>query len=75
MMRNDQIKLLSWNANSIKNKSKLTEFVNFIHLNNYDIIGINETKLDSNYQLILPGYTCYRADRNSAGGGVAILIK
>ena len=34
---------MSWNANSIK--KKYHEFVNFIQLNEIDIIDLNETKL------------------------------
>lgn len=36
---------------------------------------MNETKLDSKFKLVIPGDKIYRKDRNSAGGGVALLIK
>ena len=70
---NNKIKFLSWNSNSIKNK--FMELANYIYLNKIDVIGLNETKLDKNIKLQIPGYSIYRNDRNCNGGGVAILVK
>ena len=67
------IKILCWNCNSIKNKH--IELSNYMYLNNIDIVGLNETKLDRTVELIVPGYSIYRNDRDSRGGGVAVLIK
>lgn len=44
-------------------------------MHNYDIVGLNETKLDEKLNLIVPGYKIYRNDRNSPGGGVELLIR
>ena len=73
MNDNEPLTILSWNCNSIKNK--YIELSNHIYLNKIDIIGLNETKLDNSMKLTIPGYSIYRNDRNSSGGGVAILVK
>ena len=72
-MKNNTLKIMNWNANSIKNK--LDELKYFIQVNDYDIIGINESKLDNKFKFNIQGYKLYRSDRNSKGGGVAIIIK
>lgn len=70
---NKKLKIVTWNANSIKNKLK--EFKNFLYENDYDIAGICETKTDKNYKMNIPGYKVYINSRNNRGGGVAIVIK
>lgn len=67
------IKIVTWNANSVK--SKVHELVHFIQNHKYDIVGICETKVDDKYKINIPGYSVYRNDRNSRGGGVAIAVK
>lgn len=70
----DLLRILAWNSNSIR--YKLLELELYNQKENFDIICLSETKLDKDYKnLKLPGYSCYRQDRNSDGGGVAILIK
>lgn len=64
---------MTWNANSIKFKLNELKFV-LCHYN-IDVIGISETKLDCKQTLIIPGYFVYRQDRNSQGGGVAVIVR
>ena len=66
-------KFITWNANSIKNKIHELEIV--INELKVDVIGLCETKLNSQYKLKVPGFKVYRADRNSSSGGVALIIK
>ena len=66
---------MHWNSNSINKASQLIEELEqFIHTNNIDIISINETKLNSSDQISIKNYNIIRKDRNSHGGGVAIII-
>ena len=44
----------------------------------FDIITLNETRLDSsvlNIEIEIPGYDIVRRDRNRSGGGVAMYIR
>ena len=63
---------MHWNANSIKNKE--IEFLNFVKKKKPHIISLNETKLGVENDLTIDNYHTIRLDRNSHGGGVAILI-
>ena len=66
---------MHWNSNSINKASQLIEELEqFIHTNSIDIISINETKLNSSDQISIKNYNIIRKDRNSHGGGVAIII-
>ena len=43
----------------------------------FDILGLNETRLDkdiSDSEVRIDGYDIYRGDRNTSGGGVAIYV-
>ena len=73
MINNVNLKVVTWNANSIKHK--LNEFKDFLYTNNYDVAGICETKIDNTFSLEIPGFSTYNCNRNSRGGGVAIAIK
>ena len=45
---------------------------------NIDIIGLNETRLESRipYSVVnIENYQIYRKDRNTAGGGVAVYVR
>lgn len=68
-----KIKVVTWNANSIKDK--INEFKYFLYKNNYDIAGICETKTDKKFKLKIPGYKVYLQSRDSRGGGVALIVK
>ena len=63
---------MHWNSNSIKNK--YIEFISFLETQRPSIISLNETKLTDKDALDPPNYNVIRSDRNSRGGGVAILI-
>ena len=65
------IKVLSWNANSIRNK--IPELSLFLSKNPHDIILISETWLCPSDTFDLPDFNCHRVDRPH--GGVAILLK
>lgn len=65
--------LCTWNCNGIRNKSQ--ELIHFLNEHKIDIMSLNETKLDSNDKFSMRGYHILRNDRNSNGGGVALLIR
>ncbi|GFV58272.1 nucleic-acid-binding protein from transposon X-element [Trichonephila clavipes] len=68
---NSSLRVLSWNANSVK--YKLGELRNFLCDEDPDIIGIQETHLGPADSFKLPNYICHRSDRLShRGGGTAI---
>lgn len=71
-MDRQNLKIVSWNANSIKDKKM--ELQDFIHNHRPDIVLLQETFLKSNDKFGMPNYITYRTDRdNGRGGGVAIL--
>lgn len=71
---NNNIKITSWNARSIR--SKKLELFHFLEKHNVDICLISETWLNNNFSLRNNNYYSYRYDRSTGnGGGVAILIK
>ena len=46
--------------------------------NNVDLLLISETKIDASFpnaQFYITGYTIYRRDRNSNGGGLLLYVK
>lgn len=59
-----------WNANGIL--GKLTELKHFLKNNNVQIMAINETKINKSHKR---NYRIIRKDRDSHGGGIAILIR
>ena len=63
------------NINSLRNK--FDSLVRMLH-NNLDILLISETKIDSSFpttQFQIEGYTTYRLDRNTNGGGILLYIR
>lgn len=70
---NSFVKILAWNCNSIR--PKILELCNLNQKENFDIICLSETKLNNSHSLNIPGYACYREDRNCNGGGVAIFVR
>lgn len=64
--------IVCWNCNSIK--YKYIELANFMYNQKCDVVGLNETKLDGKFRLKIPDYKIFRNDRDSSGGGVALLI-
>lgn len=53
----------------------MLELQKFNDTENFDIICISETKVADKHSIKLPSYDCYRLDRTSQGGGVAIFVK
>ena len=68
-------KIVHLNINSLFNK---IDELNFLIGNEFDIISLNETKLDSSIPLSFTSnikYNTLRLDRNRHGGGILVLIK
>jgi len=54
------------------------EFLNYIHDNSFDILGLSETWLNPEHNTSyfdIPGYTFIRKDRVGRGGGVGIYLR
>jgi Reverse transcriptase (RNA-dependent DNA polymerase)/Endonuclease-reverse transcriptase len=70
------IKLLSWNCQSLQNK--LYEMKNFMNDKLFHIIALQETWLNANNSFTFPNYNFVRSDRKSNSrnphGGVALLV-
>ena len=58
-----ELKILTWNCNSIK--EKINELKVEIINKKYDIIGLCETRIDSKYNLHVNNFNVYRFDRNN----------
>lgn len=67
------VKFLHLNINSIL--SKLSLLLNLIAIHSPDIISLNETKLNINSHLNIPGYQIFRKDVSRSKGGVLIAVK
>lgn len=69
------LKLMYWNANSLRNK--IIEFYDFLSTNNIHIACVSETYLKPDYHLHShPDYYMYRLDRVERNcGGVAIVVR
>ena len=69
-------KILHHNVNSLF--LKINEIDNFLNMHDFDIISLNETKLDSSVPksfYVNDKYNILRRDRNRHGGGVLVLVK
>ena len=68
------LQILQWNCRSIQNK--IPELKSYL-ANLPDILCLQETYLNKNIVLFLPGYKCIRKDRSNGkrGGGICICIK
>jgi len=68
-------KILLWNCNKIENK--IEEVFNTLVKEDLDIIALNETKLEKNYEASIlnhPNYNYVVKSRNKFGGGVGFII-
>lgn len=73
-MASNCLKVLNWNACSIK--AKRIELVDFIGRHNIDVGLLTETHLTANDNFSVPNHSTVRLDRSHArGGGVAIIVK
>lgn len=69
-------KIMSWNAQSITNKSKAAQLEYLVNKENIDILLLIETFLKPHHTFHIKNYTVYRNDRlTHPHGGVAIAIK
>ena len=67
--------IVQLNINSLR--YKFDSLVEILH-SNVDILLISETKIDSSFptaQFKTEGYTTYRLDRYSNGGGILLYVK
>lgn len=68
------IKLLNWNARSVR--AKKLELAIFLKEHDIDVATISETHLTPKDAFSIQGYSTVRLDRrSSSGGGVAILVR
>lgn len=83
-LRQQHLRVVSLNANSIVGATKKAEFHNFLEAHSPDIVAICETKLHDgilNSEVFPSDYTVFRKDRAkkatalTCGGGVAILVR
>ncbi|MCW4346970.1 MAG: reverse transcriptase domain-containing protein [Candidatus Thiodiazotropha endolucinida] len=74
---NKRLNFLSINVCGLISKLNCPEFISLV--NNYDIIGLQETKLDDIDTIEIPGYTAFFNNRSCSSrnrsGGIALLIK
>ena len=64
--------------NSNKSESNLERFQNFVYLEDFDIVCVNETWLSANVynaEILHSGYTIVRNDRITRGGGLLLGLK
>lgn len=67
------LKIVTYNSNSVmKQKQELNDFV---AIHKPDIMLIQETWLKQRYRFTIPNYNIYRTDRETRGGGTAVLVK
>ena len=59
--------IMHLNINSVRNKLDLLNY--YINILNPNIILLNETKINSNMGLLIPGFNIFRHDVTSAKGG------
>jgi exonuclease III len=78
--KNNEVKniknILLWNCNKIENK--IDELFYTLDKENIDIICLNETKLEKDFEAAIlnhPNYNYVVKSRNKFGGGVSIIIK
>lgn len=69
----NNIKIMFWNANSVLNKRDVLHAV--IKKQHLDIVLLSETFLKPGKKFNLPNMTIYRNDRDSKGGGTAIIVR
>ena len=73
----ENLKFLSVNACGLRGKLRFPEFTDLIE--SYDIIGVQETKLDDLDSICIPGYEIVCKNRNKISryrsGGLAIAVK
>lgn len=75
-MLRENMRIIAWNVNSIRSKSKQEEVTHLLSEYKPDLLLLSETKLKNCNSVKFPNYKIYRNDRLfDGGGGTAILIK
>ena len=73
----NKLNILSLNVCGLSAKLRCPEFCDF--LNQYEIIGLQESKTDDTDSIVLPGYTCFLNNRDKLSryrsGGIALFVK
>lgn len=72
---NDTLNIITWNAQSIANQSKRAELGLLLRQHGIHIACIQETYLNQSSKIFIDGYVIHRNDRDSHGGGVAIIVR
>lgn len=72
---NDQLNVISWNAQSIANNSNVFELDLLLRDHNIHVACTQETYLHNKSKIHFEYYNLYRNDRLTHGGGVAIAFK
>lgn len=75
MSVNNNLKLFFWNAQGITTYAKRMQLQHFIDEGQFDVVMLAETFLNPIHKFQLVGFTTYRNDRGSHGGGVTIATK
>ena len=69
--------VVSLNVCGLKSKLNCPDFMNFLH--DYDVICIQESRLDDVDKIIVPGYKIFTHNRKQIAryrsGGIALLVK
>lgn len=74
-MEAEGIRIIAWNANSIRSKIKQLDVKYYLHKYKPHLLLLSETKLLDRSIVQFPNYKIYRNDRlTDGGGGTAILI-
>ena len=72
----NSLSIVHWNAGGLGNK--INEVPTFLQKYNVDILTVGETSYNKNSKSKIPGYKCYRRDRDvskKAAGGVALYVR
>lgn len=67
--------MISWNAQSISNATKLAELEILLRERDIHVACLQETYLNQNSKIYLSNYIIHRNDRLTHGGGVAIAVR
>ena len=68
-----KLRVMSINARSLKSQTKRLEFQNLVDLHKPAIVNVNETHISDSLhssEILESGYTIFRKDRDTYGGGV-----
>ena len=72
--KKQNINIMLWNCNSLRNYTKRTFLIEQLLVNNIHIALIQETMLNEYHKMYIKGYKIYRSNSIDNRKGVAILI-